>query len=83
MAEGGQVAPPRQNEAVKALGRREILALMSRLARGSVHVSSSAAMRHDRKRQSNFLDQSIRFLCVRDYELTDFTRVVIMVEDAS
>ena len=55
MAEGGQVAPPRQNDAVKALGRREILALMSRLARGSVHVSSSAAMRHDRKKQSKLL----------------------------
>ena len=35
------------------------------------------------KNKANFLEQSIRFLCVRDYELTDFTRVVIMVEDAS
>ena len=66
MAEGGQVAPPRQNEAVKALGRREILALMSRLARGSVHVSSSAAMRHDRKKQSKLLGPEYPFpVCSR------------------
>ena len=66
MAEGGQVAPPRQNDAVKALGRREILALMSRLARGSVHVSSSAAMRHDRKKQSKLLGPEYPFpVCSR------------------